>query len=102
MRARIPIDKRTKKQSSKRLRQKYKNGNLRQHSAFFKLFCYVLHNDYGFLRRCYDVIGKVSELIKEQDEDPIFCEHLDRAVINQLGLPFSREKTDLDGNLIDE
>lgn len=101
MRARIPIDKRTKKTIEQAVEVEIQKRQYAATQRIFKLFCYVLHNDYGFSRRCYDVIGKVSDLIEEQDEDPIFWEHLDRAVIDRLGMPFDREKTDLDGNLTD-
>lgn len=61
---------------------------------FFKLSVATLHNEYGFgQQRAFRYIEKVAELIKESDEDEIFWEHLDKLVIDRLGLPFERDWT---------
>lgn len=102
MKARIPISRRQRRVIEEAVYTELKEQEFASTQRVFKLFCYVLHHDYGFKKRCFDVIDKVSKLIKEQDEDLIFWEHLDKYVIDQIGMPFSREKIDLDGNLVRE
>ena len=49
--------------------------------------CYVLNRDFGFgSKRCLSVIGGISRLSAEHDQDEIFWEHLDRVVIDEMKL----------------
>lgn len=40
-----------------------------------------------------NLIIEIAELIKEADTDVIFWEHIDRHVIDRLGLKFERDYT---------
>lgn len=103
MKARIPMNSREKKQLKQELRQavqeEYEAVRQDETRRIFKLFCYVLHSRFGFKKRCMDVISDVEKTSKERKEDPVFWEHIDRYVIDQMGIPFEREKIDLDGSL---
>lgn len=99
MKANIPISSRMRKQLELAVREELQKGQYAATQRIFKLFCYVLHSKYGFSKRCYIVIDEVRKLIEEQDENPVFWEQLDRYVIDQMGIPFDREKVDMDGNL---
>ena len=60
----------------------------------FKLMCYVLNEKYNFgNQRLSNLIIEIAELIKEADTDVIFWEHIDRHVIDRLGLKFERDYT---------
>ena len=60
---------------------------------FFKILCYVLNEDFGFgknrLLKVIDTITKTSQLHSEDEE---FWYHLDKRVIEQMGLKFEKEE----------
>lgn len=60
-----------------------------------KLFCYALNEHYQFGgKRLSELIYYVGELIKESDTDEIFWEHIDRNLIDRIGLNLERDYTD--------
>ncbi|QNK41841.1 hypothetical protein [Caproicibacter fermentans] len=66
--------------------------SLAEMRRWFKLLCAVLHNDFGFgAGRLDAVIDGISRLSDDQKGDPIFWEHMDRLLIDQLGIKFDRE-----------
>lgn len=66
----------------------------------FKLFGYVLHNEFGFgTNRLNKAFMEVTELLNEMSTDELFWEHLDHIIIDQLKLEFDREDIDIDGSL---
>lgn len=104
MKARIPMNSREKKQLKQELRwaaqEEYEAVRQDETRRMFKLFCYVLHSRFGFRKRCMDVIADVEKTSKERREDPVFWEHIDRYVIDQMGMQFDRENVDIDGELL--
>ena len=61
---------------------------------FFKLMFYALNEKYHFgTKRLNDLMCEVTELLKESDTDCIFWEHIDRRIIDRLGLKFERDYT---------
>lgn len=70
------------------LEQKYEQAMRR----FMKISCHVLNEHYSFGKhRLSKFINEVGKLSAEADEDEIFWEHIDRIVIDALGLPFQRD-----------
>lgn len=60
---------------------------------FFKLMCVALHERYGFgSQRLGAVIDRISTLSDEHRQDEMFWRHVDRVVIEELGMPFDREQ----------
>jgi hypothetical protein len=58
----------------------------------FKLFCASLNKKYGFGKgRLSVVLGDVNALCEEKKNDPVFWAHIDKLVIEQIGLDFIRE-----------
>lgn len=62
----------------------------------FKIFCVALNKEYGFgKQRLHHLIGMVQELANERPNDEVFWSHVDRKVIDEIGMDFSREDYDL-------
>lgn len=58
----------------------------------FKLWCASLNKTYGLGKgRLSVVLGDVSKLCEEKENDPVFWAHIDKLVIEQIGLDFIRE-----------
>lgn len=58
-----------------------------------KLMCYVLNRDHGFGKgRLLRVCNLMSKLTVEHERDEAFWEHLDRVIIDEIGMEFEREK----------
>jgi hypothetical protein len=57
------------------------------------MMCFVLNDEYGFgrerLLKVIDGINKISELHMEDEE---FWYHLDKRIIEQMDIPFEKEK----------
>lgn len=72
------------------------NGSSRQNLAqmrrWFKLLMVVLHNDFGFGPERLDrVMTGIIKLSDDQKNDPVFWEHTDKLLIDQMGIKFDRE-----------
>lgn len=94
-----PINKVTNKQREA-IRQvtaeQLKNDRQDLMRRLFKVFCISLNSQYGFGRdRLYKVISMVQELANERADDEVFWFHVDRKVIDEIGMDFSREDYDL-------
>lgn len=92
MRAKIPPQKRLSRDVLKdcvAYANSLQNAN---NIRIFKLACYVLHNDFGFggerLRR---FITGLDKLIRDNAENEVFWEHVDREM-KQLGMNLADEK----------
>ena len=60
---------------------------------YFKLLCYVLNENFGFGKsRILKVISQIEEASRLHSEDEEFWYHLDKRVIEQIGLKFEREE----------
>ena len=58
----------------------------------FKLLCVSLHESYGFGRgRLEHVLRTISSLSAEHERDEVYWAHIDRVVIDGLGMEFARE-----------
>ena len=102
MRARVkPVHAVTNKQKAavkEYLRQEIRQQHAGTTRRIFKLFCVALHEEYGFGKgRLSNVLGKVTAVCQEKDNDPVFWTHMDRA-IEQIGLDFPKE----DYNALDD
>lgn len=99
MKARIPLSKEQRKRVEEEARvvciqeiEKQRNAMMRR---FFKLMCYSLNDKFGFgAKRLNTLIAALTETSLEADNDPIFWEHIDRIVIDTLGVPFDRDYTE--------
>ena len=65
---------------------------------YYKLVAVALNNKFGFgKKRILEVFDKISELSRQREKDEVFWAHMDKIVINQIGLKFDRENyEDLD------
>lgn len=78
--------------------EKEKNNVTRR---FFKLFMCVMHDDFGFgVSRLNRLVNRVNELSAQGEKNPIFWKEIDHTVIDYMGIPFDREETTIDGDLI--
>lgn len=69
--------------------EKQRDDNVRR---IFKLFCVALNQQYGFGKiRSTRLISKVAELIEQSKTDEIFWYHIDKKVIDDIGILFDRE-----------
>ena len=100
MKARVPVrisntDKRVLEEFVKRTVKEQQQDYSRLYN---KIMCYVLNREFGFGKKRLDaVLDGILKLLKEIEEDPIFWEHLDHVVIDELKLEFDREKIGIDG-----
>lgn len=65
---------------------------------YYKLVAVALNNRFGFgKKRILEVFDEISELSRQREKDEVFWAHMDKIVINQIGLKFERENyNDLD------
>ena len=69
--------------------QEEAEGNFRR---YYKLLAVSLNQKFGFgKKRILEVFGYISELGKERDKDPVFWAHIDKIVIDQLGIDLKKE-----------
>lgn len=101
MKARIPTENKISKKQrdeikqyvfdevQKYLQKEYEDCTRR----LFKLMAVELNKKYGFgKKRLTDLFDACGErAIKERQKDEIFWEHVDRVVIDQIGLDFLKE-----------
>lgn len=59
----------------------------------FKIMCVALNELYGFGgKRLAPLIQKISDVCEEYQHDEIYWHHVDRIVIDEMGIEFDREK----------
>ena len=62
----------------------------------FKVLAVSLNRTHGFGgKRILRVIDDMTELLEKHENDPVFWTHLDRRVIDELGVPLDRENYEL-------
>ena len=67
---------------------------------FYKLICYTLNREFGFGKgRLMKIITSINRTLTEHRDDVMFWIHLDRVVIDELGVEFEREKVNPDGEI---
>lgn len=103
MKALRAIDKRYEKRIQERCAEEYAKGQREiekqrqaQNEEFtrrtMKTFCVALNQEFGFGKdRLMRLISKVLEIGKEREQDEVFWAHIDRYVIEHIGLEFERE-----------
>lgn len=104
MKARIPImsnndKKRLKAEIKLEIDKEWKKREEQLQVDFtrkiFKIFCRVLNENNGFGKgRCLDVINGVTDYLEKTRKDEVWLEHLDRYVIDYMGVPFERDYSD--------
>lgn len=100
MRAHVGIDRRTRRDIEKFIDRKVEEERHGMTRRVFKAFIYVLNTEFGFgVGRVNRLITKVNQIFHEEDDNFTFWRHIDHHVIDFMGIPFDREKIDLDGNL---
>ena len=93
MKARMPIPNRQKKRLREYAAAEIEAQGKDRTRRFFKLMCVALHELYGFgSQRLGAVIDRISTLTDEHRQDEMFWRHVDRVVIEELGMPFDREQ----------
>lgn len=67
-----------------------------------KTIIYVLNTDYGYgIKRVARLFNSFTEMLENSNKDEVYWEHIDRIVIDNLGLPFERDYTN-NGQVISE
>ena len=102
MKARIPPSKKEQKyiekvaaMAAKEKLQEQQHGFTRR---FYKLICYTLNREFGFGKgRLMKIINSINRTLTEHRDDVMFWNHLDRVVIDELGVKLEREKVNPDG-----
>ena len=94
MKARIPT-KFTKRQEGmirQKVRDEYQRQGQEMSRRIFKLFCVALNKEFGFGKlRLFNLLNEVSKLSNEKQHDEVFWSHIDKVVIEQIGIEFPRE-----------
>lgn len=82
-----------------KVRDKERNDMTRR---IIKVILYVLHERFGFgIHRLARAFNGFNEMFEESDHDEVFWEHVDRVVIDKLGIQFERDYTE-NGKVISE
>lgn len=105
MKAHIPLKYKLTKQTQKDMLALAEQELSKKQFGFtrrlFKAFCYCLNRDFGFgKKRLESLIDSVNKMMNEVLTDEAFWEHLDRVVIDELGIEFEREEVNEDGEVI--
>lgn len=69
--------------------QEEAEGNFRR---YYKLLAVSLNKKFRFgKKRILDVFDDISEISKVRENDPVFWAHIDKIVIDQLGIKLKKE-----------
>lgn len=103
MKAHIPLDKWTRREAERFAEECLKNHKDGFMRRVMKVFYYCLSREYGFGK---SRIKRLDELawatMQEAQEDEAFFEHIDRVVIDELGVDLKREIISRSGLPIDD
>ena len=67
-----------------------------------KTIIYKLNTEYGYgIKRISRLFNSFTKMLEESSKDEVYWEHIDRVVIEKLGLPFERDYTN-NGQVISE
>lgn len=67
-----------------------------------KTMIYVLNTEYGYgIKRISRLFNSFTKMLEESSKDEVYWEHIDRVVVDKLGLPFERDYTN-NGQVISE
>ena len=67
-----------------------------------KTIIYTLNTEYGYgIKRITRLFNSFTKMLEESRKDEVYWEHIDRVVVDKLGLPFERDYTN-NGQVISE
>ena len=67
-----------------------------------KTIIYNLNTEYGYgIKRITRLFNSFTKMLEESSKDEVYWEHIDRVVVDKLGLPFERDYTN-NGQVISE
>ena len=67
-----------------------------------KTIIYKLNTEYGYgIKRITRLFNSFTKLLENSNNDEVYWEHIDRVVVEKLGLPFERDYTN-NGQVISE
>lgn len=67
-----------------------------------KTIIYKLNTEYGYgIKRISRLFNSFTKMLEESSKDEVYWEHIDRVVVDKLGLPFERDYTN-NGQVISE
>lgn len=67
-----------------------------------KTIIYTLNTEYGYgIKRISRLFNSFTKMLEESNKDEVYWEHIDRVVVEKLGLPFERDYTN-NGQVISE
>lgn len=94
MKARIPgrVTKRQEGVIREKVRDEYQRQGAEMSRRIFKLFCVALNKEFGFGKnRLSKLMSEISALSNEKQHDEVFWSHMDKVIIEQIGIDFPRE-----------
>ena len=92
MRARLRMTSQQRKRLEEEVANYYKEEDFKITQRTFKLMFAILHFDFGFgHKRLSRILDAVTKMKQERDEDEVFWYHIDKVLIDHLGLLFDRE-----------
>jgi hypothetical protein len=99
MKAHIPVSCKQKRQIHDEMVREYQKVAEEERKDITRRICktmiFCLNKEFGFgLKRCARAFDSFAQHIDSSRDDEVFWEHIDRVVIDQLGLPFDRDYTD--------
>ena len=67
-----------------------------------KTIIFTLNTEYGYgIKRITRLFNSFTKMLEESSKDEVYWEHIDRVVVDKLGLPFERDYTN-NGQVISE
>lgn len=99
MNARIPISCAQKRRIHDEMVLEYRKVAAQERDdiarRIIKTMIFCLNKEFGFgVGRCARAFNAFAEHIDSAKDDEVYWEHIDRVVIDQMGLPFERDYTD--------
>ena len=92
MKARLPIPKEMRERVYQFARDEIERQQKTATLRLYKICILALALEFGFGKgRALKFVRKVNELVLQADTDEAFSYHLDKRVIDQMGLDFERE-----------
>ena len=96
MKARIPnsakFSKKQQEAINKLIKEQYEKEAQDIIRRVYKLLCVTMNEEHGHGKtRCLRTIDKIARLSEEHKHDEVFWYHVDKVVIEQMGIPFECE-----------
>lgn len=99
MRARVPVQytAEQRKQIKKMIAEEYDKHREKEFAdgirRNYKMIAYALNRKYGFGKgRIGELLLEIQELAEESRTNPDFWRHLDKVVVDEIGLEFGKEQ----------